>query len=328
MSEPQLPREVRRRLAIIQHAEEVTGNVAMTCRYYGISRQVYYRWLRRYQEQGIDGLRDLSRRPHHSPNATHVDVVGKILYLRQNYHFGPGKIAMYLKRYHDVEVSQSGVWRILKRLDLNRLPASQRYTRLDRRWKRYEKQLPGHQVQIDVKFVEPLKTAARPAVGRRTKYYQFTAIDDCTDYVLERLPFPVQIIQTDNGAEFQSAFHYHVLDKGVGHRYIKPRTPRLNGKVERSHRIDAEEFYALLDGLVIDDAKIFNNKLKEWEDYYNYHRPHGGLAGQTPYERLRQITGSSQMSVQRQSHNGRGGGIRTHGLFVPNEARYQAAPHP
>jgi nitrogen regulatory protein PII/transposase len=116
MSEPQLPREVRRRLATIHHAEEVTGNVAMTCRYYGISRQVYYRWLRRYQEQGIDALRDLSRRPHHSPNATHVDVVGKILYLRQNYHFGPGKIAMYLKRYHDVEVSQSGVWRILKRL--------------------------------------------------------------------------------------------------------------------------------------------------------------------------------------------------------------------
>jgi hypothetical protein len=97
MSDPLLPREVRRRLAIIQHAEEVTGNVAMTCRYYGISRTVYYRWLRRYREQGVDGLRDLSRRPRHSPNATHVDVVGKILYLHQNYHFGPGKIAMYLK---------------------------------------------------------------------------------------------------------------------------------------------------------------------------------------------------------------------------------------
>ena len=324
MSEPQLPREVRRRLAIIHHAEEVTGNVAMTCRYYGISRQVYYRWLRRYQEQGIDGLRDLSRRPHHSPNATHVDVVGKILYLRQNYHFGPGKIAMYLKRYHDVEVSNSGVWRILKRLDLNRLPASQRYKRLDKRWKRYEKQLPGHQVQIDVKFVAPLKTAARPAVGRRTKYYQFTAIDDCTrlrvlriyprcdqktaiqfvDYVLERLPFPVQTIQTDNGAEFQSAFHYHVLDKGVSHHYIKPRTPRLNGKVERSHRIDAEEFYALLDGLVIDDAKIFNNKLRESEDYYNYHRPHGGLGGQTPYERLRQKTQTPAVTDERQPHRG------------------------
>src|ERR1700748_2344486 len=228
MSEPLLPREVRRRLAIIQHAEEVTGNVAMTCRYYGISRQVYYRWLRRYQEQGIDGLRDLSRRPHHSPNATHVDVVGKILYLRQNYHFGPGKIAMYLKRYHDVEVSNSGVWRILKRLDLNRLPASQRYKRHDRKWKRYEKPMPGHAVQVDVKFIAPLSSSSRK------KYYQFTAIDDCTrlrvlriydrlnpktaiqfaDFLLDKFPFRVEVIQTDNGSEFQSAFHWHLMDRG------------------------------------------------------------------------------------------------------------------
>jgi transposase InsO family protein len=79
--------------------------------------------------------------------------------------------------------------------------------------------------------------------------------------------------------------------RGIGHVYIKPRTPRLNGKVERSHRIDAEEFYRLLDGVVIDDnTKVFNDKLREWEDFYNYHRPHGSLDGQTPYERLRQRT--------------------------------------
>jgi transposase InsO family protein len=72
------------------------------------------------------------------------------------------------------------------------------------------------------------------------------------------------------------------------HVYIKPRTPRLSGKVERSHRIDAEEFYRLLDGVVIDDTNLFNDKLREWEDYYNYHRPHGGLAArplrETPRE--------------------------------------------
>ncbi|MFN6548367.1 integrase core domain-containing protein [Mycolicibacterium nivoides] len=67
--------------------------------------------------------------------------------------------------------------------------------------------------------------------------------------------------------------------------YIRPATPRLNGKVERSHRIDAEEFYRLLDGVVEDDTGLFNEKLKEWEDYYNYHQPHGGLGGQTPYKR-------------------------------------------
>jgi transposase InsO family protein len=68
------------------------------------------------------------------------------------------------------------------------------------------------------------------------------------DYVLEKLPFKVEVIQTDHGAEFGSQFHYHVLDRGIGHVYIKPATPRLNGKVERSHRIDQEEFYRMLEG--------------------------------------------------------------------------------
>jgi transposase InsO family protein len=108
------------------------------------------------------------------------------------------------------------------------------------------------------------------------------------DYLLERLPFKVEVIQTDNGSEFQGSFHFHVLDKGIGHVYIKPATPRLNGKVERSHRIDNEEFYRQLEGVVIDAAGLFNEKLREWEDFYNFNRPHGGLGGQTPYERLKQ----------------------------------------
>jgi transposase InsO family protein len=101
------------------------------------------------------------------------------------------------------------------------------------------------------------------------------------DYVLEKLPIGVEVIQTDNGAEFASGFHYHVLDKGIGHFYIKPATPRLNGKVERSHLIDQEEFYRMLAGVVIDDTEPFNERLQEWEDFYNYNRPHAGLGGQT-----------------------------------------------
>ena len=61
-------------------------------------------------------------------------------------------------------------------------------------------------------------------------------------------------------------------------------TPRLNGKVERSHRLDAQEFYRLLDrDGIADDIHLFNDKLREWEDYYNYHRPHGALDRQAPY---------------------------------------------
>ena len=69
--------------------------------------------------------------------------------------------------------------------------------------------------------------------------------------------------------------------------YIRPRTPRLNGKVERSHRVDDQEFYQLLDrGGVSDDIHLFDEKLREWENYYNFDRPHGALASQTPYERV------------------------------------------
>ena len=322
MSEQELQRQAKHRLAVIRHAQEVSGNVAQTCRYYGISRQTYYSWFRRYEELGLDGLRDRSKRPHVSPWATPSELVVKIVYLRSNYHFGPQKIQMYLKRYHDITISVSGIWRILKRLDMNRLPSSQRYKRHRDPWKRYEKPQPGHRVQIDVKFIAPLTGS------RKGCYYQFTAIDDCTrlrvlrlydrlnqktaiqfvDYAVERLPFRVEVIQTDNGSEFQAAFHWHVLDKGIGHIYIKPMRPPLNGKVERSHRIDAEEFYRLLNGVVIDDTDIFNRKLQDWEHFYNYARPHGALDGQTPYERLRQKT-TLDVSRPRQSHKAEGVGL-------------------
>lgn len=226
MDDREQQRKVRHRLAVIQHAEEVTGNVAATCRYYGITRTTFYRWLRAYEAKGETGLRDGSSRPHSCPHATTGEVVEKIMYLRQHYHFGPAKISMYLARYHDVTISASGVWRILHRLDLGRLPTSQRHKPTERRWKRYEKPLPGHRVQIDVKFVEPL------AGARAKRYFQYTAIDDCTrirvlriypkhdmktaiqflDYVIAKLPFRVEEIQTDNGAEFQTQFHWHALD--------------------------------------------------------------------------------------------------------------------
>ena len=122
MTERDLERRAQRRLAVLRHVEEVSFNVAATCRYYGISRQCYYGWLRRYQADGLDGLKDRSSRPHNSPRVTQAEVIEKIVWLRKHYHFGPAKIAMYLARYHDVKISTSGVWRILKRLAMNGCP--------------------------------------------------------------------------------------------------------------------------------------------------------------------------------------------------------------
>ena len=111
MTERELERRAQRRLAVLRHVEEVSGNVAASCRYYGISRQCYYGWLRRYEADGLEGLKDRSQRPHHSPRATQAEVIEKIVWLRKHYHFGPAKIAMYLSRYHDVTISVPGVWR-------------------------------------------------------------------------------------------------------------------------------------------------------------------------------------------------------------------------
>jgi transposase InsO family protein len=284
MTKAEQARRLAWRFKVLQQACAQSRNVARTCRHFGISRQAYYRWRRRYQVHGEVGLADRPSTPHRSPRATPAAVVSKILYLRQHYHFGPGKIADYLTRFHQLSLAVSSVHRILRRHGMNRLPASQKHRSHAKRWQRYEKAQPGHRLQLDVKFLERIP-------GTRKRLYQFTAIDDCTrirvlkiydacnqgtairfiDEVLRRLPFRVLVVQTDNGAEFQSHFHWHLESLDIRHVYIRPRTPHLNGKVERSHRVDDQEFYQLLDkDGISDDIHLFNAKLREWEDYYNY----------------------------------------------------------
>jgi transposase InsO family protein len=300
MTKAEQARQVAWRDKLLQFAAAGDRSVSYACRHFGVSRKTFYKWKSRHGAHGAAGLCDRPRAPRHFPRATPADVVRKILYLRQQYHFGPGKIADYLKRFHQVSVARSSVHRILGKHGMNRLPANQKHRSHAKRWQRYEKPQPGHRLQIDVKFLERIP-------GTRRRLYQFTAIDDCTrirvlkvfdacnqrtairflDEVVRRLPFRIHVVQSDNGAEFQSQFHWHAQSLDIQHVYIRPRTPHLNGKVERSHRVDAEEFYQLLDrDGISDDIHLFNEKLREWEDYYNYHRPHGGLGGQTPYERL------------------------------------------
>ncbi len=287
---------IKLRLAWFAYAQKI--NVSRACRHFGISRRIYYKWLHRYEAHGVEGLKDRSRRPHRSPRGTPREARELILHLRRTYRFGPSRIHMYLKRYHGVTCTTATIYHILKVEGENRLLRGERI-RGARLFKRYEQAVPGRHVQIDVK-VPGGKRDGRP------KRYQFTALDDTTrlrvlriyerttqvnaiaflDHVLTQMPFQVQIVRTDNGSEFQSGFHWHCLDKGLQHRYIKPRSPRLNGKVERSHKTDDEEFYG---GLTYASTEELNTKLQRWQDYYNYQRPHWALGSQTPYERLQTV---------------------------------------
>jgi transposase len=157
------------RWKILQTAIDGSRTVAQTCRYFGISRKTFYKWRRRYAIHGEAGLSDRPRTPQRSPRATPPAVVSKILYLRQQYHFGPGRIADYVRRFHQLSVSRSSLHRILGRHGLSRLPANQTHRAQGRRWQRYEKPQPGHRLQVDVKFLEriPGPHALLPIHGDR-----------------------------------------------------------------------------------------------------------------------------------------------------------------
>jgi transposase InsO family protein len=136
-----------------------------------------------------------------------------------------------------------------------------------------------------------------PRVGRaRQRLYQFTAIDEATRYrvlrvydynntrsavdfleqVRRRLPFAIQRIQTDNDSSFGPQFTWHLADLGIAHHHIPPACPEVNGKVERSHKTDQQEFY---EGKQFRSRKQLARKLKRWETEYNERRPHLALKG-------------------------------------------------
>lgn len=78
-TERELERRAKHKLAVLKHVEEVSGSVSATCRYYGISRTCCYKWLKRYEDEGFEGLKDGSSAPHNSPKATNAEVVEKIV---------------------------------------------------------------------------------------------------------------------------------------------------------------------------------------------------------------------------------------------------------
>jgi len=215
--------------------------------------------LRLYECAGEQALVNRKPCPENPTIRVAAKIEEKVLYLGRNYHFGPPWIFWYLERCHGMKAPQGGVRGVLLRHGLNRLPRDLKKRSIA--CTRYEKQVPGHHVQVDVRFLY-----FNDKQGRRLRRFQYSAVDDATrvralkihrrhtranaldfvDSVVNKFPFRINMICIDNGHEFQAKFHWHLKDLGIVHVYIKPGTPRLNGKIERFHRTDREEFYQLL----------------------------------------------------------------------------------
>lgn len=254
-------------------------NVVQVCDKYGINRSKFYYWKKRLDlpssargEGYAKWMRMLaySRRPERSPRNYPQKWIKLILRIRKRTNRGADHIWFMLRDRYAIDVSVSGVNKVLKRAGM--IPARRQRKKGSSTYEA-PKYLPGEKIQIDVKYVE-LRDEAAVRLGKVYRWvYQYTAIDVATgikckliyedhdprssiDFLTKiRLfyPFPIKVIQTDNGFEFTwrltpeihkiHPFTIQCRLFGYRHHLIPPAYPRSNSHVERTHRIDAEEVY-------------------------------------------------------------------------------------
>ncbi|MGE0207429.1 MAG: IS481 family transposase, partial [Candidatus Babeliales bacterium] len=268
------------------------GSVSKAARRCGIPRSTLYRWINRYKSDDENSLKDKSQKPiNFAKQKVTAEIEKLILSIRDKHNFGPQNISTHLLRNHDIRLSSPTVWRVLNRHNVKPLKKYKKHQEI----KRYNRPLPGDRVQMDVMKV-------------RAKCYQFTAVDDCTRLrvlrlysskhaentvkflyeVIENIGFPIQRIQTDWGTEFYNElFQEELMIHFIKFRPIKPRSPHLNGKVERSQKTDKAEFYSHLN--LRDKNLQLQPLVAEWEYFYNHKRPHASLNEKTPYERYLEL---------------------------------------
>lgn len=236
--------------------------VTEASRRFHVSRNAIYEWKAKY-DGTWQSLKERSHRPHHHPNE-HTQEEKELI----------------LRRYPRYKDDMIMLWDSLKKSGYKRSYSS--LIRVVRKWikpeierrtvrkpKPYERAAyPGQKIQIDVKFVPSY------CVSNGEKYYQYTAIDECTRFcyremyaehstysskdflmkLLKAFPFPIREVQTDNGTEWTTAllvkapesktlFEQALEDMDILYHRIRVATPRHNGKVERQHRTDEKRFY-------------------------------------------------------------------------------------
>ncbi len=287
-----------------------TRNVGVVCRTFGISRATLYRWAQRFDPHDPTSLRAQSRRPRHRRQPTWTPAqLEAVRQLREQYpRWGKAKLAVLLQRTGH-RLSASSVGRMLRWLKTRGRLAEPRRRAISARKRRrprpyavrkpadYTPRAPGDLVQVDTLDVRPV-----PGVVLK----QFTARDVISRWdVVEvheratarlaaqflgtlqaRLPFPVRAIQVDGGAEFYADFETACQQRGIRLFALPPRSPKLNGAVERAQRTHTEEFYEVTPCAWTVTA--LNTELRQWEHTYNTIRPHQALGYRTPLEFLQQ----------------------------------------
>ena len=276
----------------------------------GLPRSTLYRWDRALREEGLMGLRTKSRRPRRLRSPTWSPELSQaVLELREQFpRWGKDKLVVLLRR-QGRQASTSMVGRILTRLKASgvlkepprygvsvRKRAHKRPYAM-RKPREYRAEQPGDIVQVDTLDIRPIPGVVLKHFTARDVVSRWDVIEVHTratsslaaqflHVMRRRFPFPIKAVQVDGGSEFQAAFESACRDLGIRVFVLPPRSPKLNGHVERAQRTHTEEFYEMYDGDL--EMAPLNQALLEWERVYDTFRPHHSLDGLTPAEYLEQ----------------------------------------
>jgi transposase InsO family protein len=286
----------------------------------GISERTAYRWLKRWREQGEEGLIDRSSAPKQIPHRTPPDRVQAIAALRR-LHMTAAEIAEVLR------MALSTVSAVLKRIGLgnrSRLAPPEPANR-------YERKRPGELVHLDIKKLGRIAGAGHRVTGtRKSRYAQqrmkrrngrlgwefvHVAIDDATRLAFvevladERgvtaagflsravswfasLGITVERVLSDNGACYRSEVHALALQElRIRHLFTRPYRPRTNGKAERFIQTLTHKWAY---GAIYGTSAERTAALPAWLNHYNYSRPHGSLSHKPPGTRLHELTNAPE----------------------------------
>ena len=271
----------------------IKHGVTEAAKRYKQHRKTIYRWREKY-----DGTRrslvNKSRRPKHNPKEHTKEEILKIKkYKAQNKD--AELVVLWVKLMKNGYTrSITSLYRVMQKMGIYNKTPSKKKKYIPKPYEQMSH--PGERIQIDVKYV-PKECMSKELKELEEKYYQYTAIDEYTrqrvlwaskehstyastqflEIVMNKFKYKIECVQTDNGFEFtnrlnsqkkkkKTMFEKKLKELGIEHKLIRPRTPRHNGKVERSHRKDQERFYYKRVFVSFED---FKEKLRYWSREYN-----------------------------------------------------------
>lgn len=290
--------EAKARLKWINWHMSHGSNVRLTCRHFGIAHRSFYRYFNRYKVSGLRGLESRSHRPRHVRTpTTPLDQSDLVRTLRKrNPEYSKYKLAVILRRDHDIALSASTIGRIIKRYDLFFTPPIKpkgHPNRIVRRRKPKElkPKRAGELVEFDVKHLPMLGAklygfVAIDVVSKQTAIHVASNISSAQavrawEKLCTQMGTPKAILN-DNGSENLGQFTRMLEEQKIDHYFARPRTPKDKPHVERVIG-SLERECIQWGGLALDTADQ-QDIIDKWLDKYHNYRPHQALGYLTPNE--------------------------------------------